>query len=169
MRLEAARLVPKVNKNMQITTSGTEDITKAIGHLQHFDEIATKHWKVAMRASVKPIAAAAKANAPVLTGKTRKSIGSRVTGKGTKVQGKVGSFMWEWYPNVVEHGAKAHAIGKDGESAPALVKGQWKTITKHPGFEGRFFMKKAVQAFRNWIFVQFAAANEAISQELIRK
>lgn len=154
---------------MQITTSGTEDITRAIGKLQNFDEIATKHWKAAMQASVKPIAAAAKANAPALTGKTRRSIGSRVTGKGTKVTGKIGSFMTEWYPNVVEHGAKAHTINDSEGGTHVLVKGQWKTITKHPGFEGRFFMKKAVQSFRNWIFVQFTAANEAISQELIIK
>lgn len=153
---------------MQITATGTDDITKAMGKLANFDEIATKHWKVAMRASVKPIAATAKATVQVDTGKWQKSIGSRVTGKGTRVQGKIGSFMTEWYPNVVEHGAKPHAIAKEG-GAPVLVKGNWKTIIRHPGFEGRFPMKKAVERFRNWIFVQFTAANEAISRELIVK
>lgn len=154
---------------MQITTSGTEDIARALSKLERFDEIATKHWKSAMRASVKPIAAAAKATAPVESGKWKRSIGSRVTGKGTKLQGKIGSFMTEWYPNVVEHGAKAHTIGKDGAPAHVLVKGQWKTITKHPGFEGRFVFKNAVQRFRQWIFVCFTEANEAISAELARK
>jgi hypothetical protein len=154
---------------MQITTSGTEDITQAMGKLANFDAIATKHWKSAMKASVKPIAASAKASVPVDTGKWQRSVGSRVTGKGTSVTGKIGSFMTEWYPNVVEHGAKAHAIGKGGVPAHVLVKGQWKTIVQHPGFAGRFVFKNAVARFRNWIYVQFTLANESISQELTGK
>jgi hypothetical protein len=154
---------------MQITAVGTEDVTRAMSKLAKFDEVATKHWKAAMKGTVKPMAVAARANVPVLTGKWQKSIGSRVTGKGTNIQGKVGSFMWEWYPNVVEHGAKPHTIGKDGQPAHVLIKGQWKTITQHPGFQGVFAFKRAFQSVRSWFVAEFTVANEYIAEELARK
>jgi hypothetical protein len=154
---------------MQITAVGADDISRALGKLEHFDEIATRHWKEAMKGSVKPIAATARATVPVESGKWQRSIGSRVTGKGTKIQGKIGSFMTEWYPNVVEHGAKAHTIGKGGSSAHVLIKGAWKTITEHPGFAGRLVFKNAFQRWRFWVTAEFTVANEAISEELARK
>lgn len=167
---------------MQITATGTDDITKAMGKLANFDEIATKHWKAAMRASVKPMAAAAKGGVPVFTGQFQRSIKSRVSGKGSKVTGRIGSYMDKWYPNVVEHGRGEgkkmpppealydwlRAKGTAENELPQVAFVVARSIGKK-GIKGVFAFKKAFESVRMLVMAQFTAANEAISRELAAK
>jgi len=165
------------------------DLERQIEMLKLYPEIAEAHFRPAVEASVALLAGRIRTQVPVLTGRAQQTMVSKVTGKGVNITGKVGWIGKNapWYINVVEYGARAHALqkGSDNRSkmgrgkvtrraergqlaaVPVLISGVgWRTITNHPGFQGRGFMKAGFEASKPEIDNLLAGANEAIAREL---
>ena len=88
----------------------------------------------------------AKANCPVITGDLRSSITREVI----KTRGRV--FTSVAHAKYVEFGTRPHMIkakNKKALSDGSVIFG--KTVI-HPGFKGRFFMRRAL--YENWIKIQ---------------
>lgn len=134
-----------------------DDQLKAV--LARLDELPVKIEanlaRGGLRAAAKPMLDAAKARVPELSGTLRDSIkissairksqgeilvrivaGSRVSGGGRK--GAKGEERGAFYAHMVEFGTKAHTI-----KGPVKFAGQVFANIKHPGAEGKPFMRPA--------------------------
>ena len=140
------------------------DLDKQIELLKFYPEIVQKHFQPLLKQDVKALAARIKPTIPVLSGKAQKSFGSKVTGKGINLTGRVGWYDRNdpWYPNVLEYGAKPF---EQKTFVPRLSK----YIGKHPGVPAFGFMKQGYESMKPQIEADMARANEGVVQDLALK
>ena len=81
-----------------------KNVDPQIQKLTRFQAFAEAHYKAAMRNVLKPIKAQVKEAAPVMSGKMRKEIWSKVSGVGANIVGRVANGDETWYGNVIEYG-----------------------------------------------------------------
>jgi len=170
----------------------SDDLKNQITKLDGFQEAAEKNLRPAMERAVSLLFSAIEPNVPTLTGLSRSSLETRITGSGLNLSGTVG---WNrasgrrvpWWINIVESGARAHNLApkttirsRVGAAAFAeqrrlgiaptgrhvLVNGQWKTIGIHPGFAGRFMVSNAYDRNQEDISSIFSGAMDQTLQEL---
>lgn len=136
-------------------------LDRQIELLKLYPEIVQKHFTPSLKSGVTELANEIRPNIPVASGRARKTFGSKVTGKGINLTGRVGWYDQDdpWYPNVIEHGAKPHAINS---YAPGLGK----YIRTHPGFSAMGFMAAGYSAMKPVIEALLAQANEGVVKEL---
>ena len=151
-------------------TSG--DVDKQLDVLKHFPEIADRHYRPALNADVADLYARIAPQIPVRTGRASKTFNSQVTGRAFSLKGKVGWFGSDdpWYINVVEHGAKQHAIEVEPQKASALKWGDSNFskghVINHPGLSARGFMAAGYSAMQADIEQDLFLANERIVADL---
>jgi hypothetical protein len=129
--------------------------------LQHFPDLAEKHYRPVIRRDVSALQSLITPNIPVLSGRALSSFGSKVSGKGFRLKGQVGWYDKNdpWYPNVLEYGAKAHEMN-------IFAPGLGKFIKIHPGLSARGFMAAGYSALQPIIENDLAQANERIVSDL---
>lgn len=137
------------------------DVDRQIELLKYYPEVMEKFFRGSLQESVKLAEDEIRPNIPVLTSKARNTFKSRVTGSGINLQGQVGWWgkYTAWYINIVEYGAKAHAMNS---YAPGL--GVY--IENHPGFSARGFMAAGFSAVQPLIDNKMAAASEGVVKEM---
>lgn len=147
------------------------DVDRMMEVLKHFPELAEKHYRPALTLDVAGLKAQIEPQIPVRSGRAAKTFGSKVTGKGFNIKGRVGWYDKSdpWYIRLVESGVKGHAI----EVAPvkkqvlAWPGGFSKGHTiKHPGLSARGFMAAGFSAMQPVIENDLAQANERILADL---
>ena len=149
----------------------TSDVDRQIEVLKHFPDLAEKHYRPVLKQDVSALYGQIKGDIPVRTGAARDSFGSKVTGKGFRLKGTVGWYDRSdpWYPNVLEYGAKAHAINVKPQKAQVLAwpggfsKGH---SIAHPGFSAVGFMAAGYSAIKPRIENDLAMANDRIVADL---
>lgn len=146
------------------------DLARQIELLKLFPEVVKKFFVPVFKRDVKALEGRIRPTIPVLSGRAQQAFGSKVTGSGVNLTGRVGWYDKgdPWYINVVEYGAKAHAMNKRSDKGvPVLVGGAgWRTIKNHPGFSERGFMAAGQSAMQPLIDADMAQANEAVAKEL---
>jgi hypothetical protein len=175
---------------MSLNASVTSpDLEKQLSLLRHYPEIAEAHFRPAVQVSVALLAGAIRPSIPVLSGRAQATFRSKVGGKGLNIEGHVGwpgTRNAPWYINVVEHGARPHPLegGSDIRSkrgarqaakrmesglagVPVFISNVgWRTMSMHPGFTARHFMRAGMEASKSEIDSLLAQANEDIVREL---
>ena len=147
------------------------DVQRQIEVLQHFPDLAEKHYRPAVTRDISILAAGIRSQIPTRSGTALSTFGSKVSGKGFRIRGQVGWYDSNdpWYINVVEHGAGAHAIAVAPQEKEALAWGgsfsKGHTI-EHPGFSARGFMAAGMSAMQGQIETDLALANERIIADL---
>jgi len=165
------------------------DIDKQVLLLQEYPEIARRHYIPALKRATLILKSLIRPTIPSPgrygTGRARSDFTSRVTGTTIeKIQGRVG-FDNTWHMNIVEHGAKAHPLFSGSNvrtrrgaarfargdtkatGVPVSIKGVgWRTMTIHPGFGARGFMKAGYEKGRPMVEQELATANERVAKEL---
>jgi hypothetical protein len=144
-------------------------LDRQIELLKFYPEILEKRFRPALFQSVRGLASRILPTIPEKTGRARETFGSKVTGKGINMTGRVGWYdkTDPWYPNVLEHGAKAHDIKpKDPNGYLRLLNGTYVKEVHHPGFSARGFMAAGYSAYRPVIESLLAAANEGVVKDL---
>lgn len=138
------------------------DLDRQLLLLREFPEIMEKHFRNVLKADVKLLKDRILPTIPTRSGKARKTLKRRVTGKGINLMGQVGWFGKgsAWYINVVEHGAKPHKIGFVPGLGVSFIK------RPHPGFSARGFMAAGFSAMRPIIEADMAQASENALREL---
>jgi len=165
----------------------SSDVDRQIHILRHFPEIVQKHYKPGLKRSAEALAAKIRPNIPELTGKARKTFGSKVTG--AQVESMRAEVGWydkndPWYINIVEYGARPHKLNKGSSSrskraqaelktvtsAPGtpvyILNAGWRTMRIHPGFSKRGFMLAGLSGAWPVVKSELAQANEAVVREL---
>lgn len=139
------------------------DVSWQIEMLKLFPEIGNKHFYPAMQRATKEIKSQVEPNIPIATGLARSEFRKAVSGKGLNITGRVG-FPYgvkAFYVNVLEYGAKPHAIGY----VPRLRK----TIAKHPGIPALKFMERGQKNAESDVKQEMSRAAEGVVNELARK
>lgn len=164
------------------------DLDRQIEILKHFPEVLQKHYVPAFKRNVKAMEGRIRPNIPTLSGRAQETFGSKVTGKGINITGRVGWYDKNdpWYPNIIEHGAKPHSLvkgstvrTKKGARAfadsnrvqtrvPVFIQsaGGWRMMGDHPGFSAFKFMAAGYSAMKPAINAEMARANEAVVNDL---
>lgn len=148
------------------------DLSRQIELLKWFPEVLKKHFVPVFRRDVKALEGRIRPTIPVLSGRAQQTFGSKVTGTGVNVTGRVGWYDKNdpWYPNIVEYGAKPHSLSKDNQRIPVFIEGAgWRMMDKHPGFSARGFMAAGYSAMQPMINADMAQANEAVVNDLALK
>jgi hypothetical protein len=147
------------------------DLDKQIELLKFYPEILEKHFRPAVLSSVKGLEARIKPTIPKRTGKAARSFGSKVTGKGINLTGRVGWYDRRdpWYPNVLEHGAKPHEIKSQKTGGFLFFGGKYARVVQHPGLSKRGFMAAGFSAMKPAIESLLAKANEGVVKDLALK
>lgn len=145
------------------TEFSAADVQWQIQMLKEFPKIGNKHFYPAMHRSTNTIKSKLEPNVPVRTGLARSEMRKAVSGSGLNITGRVG---WKygakaWYINVLESGAKEHAIGY----VPALGV----RIKMHPGLPALKFVQKAQDEAQGTTDPEMARALEAVVNELANK
>lgn len=158
----------------------TQDVDEQIRKLTNFDQIAERHYRLAMLKSVRVVASAVKPHTPVYRGELRRSIGSTISTTGSMVVGKVGSSLKdEEYPKVMEAGRRPGSLtnidnlarwvhlqmGIPNERAKRVAFAVARSI-QEKGIEGRRMFQKGFFESREFVEQMFAEANEKIANEL---
>jgi hypothetical protein len=170
----------------------SDDLKNQILKLDGFQEAAERNLRPAMERATSLLLSGIKPNVPTLTGLSRSSLETRITGSGLNLSGSVGwnrsgGSRSPWWINIVEYGAREHDLtpkstvrNRAGMQnfqdmkrlgfAPAgrhvMVNGQWKTIGIHPGFVGRFMLSNAYETDQDQVEGIFSAAMDQTLQEL---
>ena len=134
----------------ELHTTGLAELHKALQNLPV--EIEKKILASALRAGLREIEAAAKANVPVKSGALQKSIKVRVRNKKDRWRLKgvvVAGNKEAYYAHMVEFGTAAHLI-KPKSRKSLFIAGVMRELVEHPGAAPHPFMRPA-----------FDAANEA--------
>lgn len=159
------------------------ELDRQIELLKVYPEILEKHFVPVLKRDVKLLEARIKPTIPVLSGKAQRAFGSKVTGKGVNLTGRVGWYDKKdpWYPNVLEYGAKAHPLSKGSSirskkaasisggsmsGTPVKIGDRWVTMKIHPGFSARGFMKTGYESMEPLINADLAQANEGVVKDL---
>lgn len=148
------------------------DVDWQIRLIEHFPDIADRHFKPAMSDAVGRLAREIEPNIPIRTGTAAAKFRDAVTGKGMRLTGRVG--WWgagqPWYINVVEYGAKEHEIPAGGGQRPLHLVGGWVMgPVHHPGFGARNFMRKADEATRQRNVERFEQARDKTVSDMTVK
>lgn len=150
----------------------SSDVDKQMEVLQHFPEIADRHYRPALKKDVAALRGLISPNIPVASGRAQETFGSKVSGRGFSLKGRVGWFRSDdpWYINVVEHGAQKHEIDVAPNQKQALKWGDG-AFSKghrinHPGLSARGFMAAGYSAMQGTIEQDLFTANERIIAEL---
>jgi hypothetical protein len=165
-------------------------LDQAENALAQYPEIADKYHRVALRAAVDAIGALIEPDIPVgETGFAKESFATRVavetmstfqdqsfgaenvTGFGTRFL--VGRVGWDgnvrgWYINIVEHGASAHDMERDGLPARFMINGRWVQMHQHPGFPARNFMLSKEDQANGIVETEMIVAGERILAALAK-
>ncbi len=150
----------------------SSDVDKQMEVLKHFPDLAEKHYRPAVRRDVQLLEGVIAPGIPVLSGTAAETFGSKVTGRGFSLKGRVGWYDASdpWYINVVEHGAKPHEIQDKPRTASVLAWGDHNFSKghsiSHPGFSARGFMAAGASAVQGVIESDLGAANERIIADL---
>jgi hypothetical protein len=143
------------------TTISSPLLNQQIELLKFYPEVLKKYFRPVLKRNVAALESRIRPNIPRATGFAESTFGSKVSGTGVNMVGLVG---WHdesdpWYMNVVEHGAKAHAMN-------TFVPGISRYIGTHPGFSKRGFMAAGYSAMRPIIEAEMAQASEGVVKEL---
>ena len=153
---------------VDITAPGVDRMLEV---LKHFPELAEKHYRPVLTRDVAGLKAQIEPQIPKRSGRAVKTFGSKITGKGFNIKGRVGWYDKgdPYYINIVEVGAQKHEIVVKPIRKTVLA---WKggfskghTIP-HPGFSGRGFMAAGYSAIQPVIENDLAQANERILADL---
>lgn len=166
-------------------TSGIDEMMTV---LEHFPELAEKHYRPAMSRDVKALESRIGQDVPIMSGRASDTFGSKVSGRGFRISGRVGWYDKgdPYYINIVEHGAKPHSLVKGTNSRtflgkrkfesqdrsgslagqPVFIGGEWRTIRKHPGMAPRGFMMAGYQSSQGMIESDMFTANERILADI---
>lgn len=136
---------------MSNTIEFDESLRKTLAALDGLpDKLQKSIVRGAVRASAKPMLAAARENVPVVSGTLRDSI--RITSDFDRKTGEVSVKVVAggktkgggdaYYAHMVEYGTKPHRI-----SGPSLLFKRWVKDIKHPGSPPSGFMRKAFDGF----------------------
>ena len=169
------------------------DIDWQIDVLRHYKELSDKHYRPVM------VMNTARAHSTVAsriprgeTGEALKSFGSKVSGVGYNVKGRIGWLDSDdpYYPNVLEYGSRSHAIGSGSKSrtrsqrerflnkkesgtlgagSHIRVGGQWKTVAMVKGMAARGFMSSTFDQVAPNVETDLYQATEAILAELSQR
>lgn len=141
------------------------DVQWQIDVLKAFPKIANRHFYPAMHRSTTTIKSEVEARFPFQsrTGLARSELRKNVSGGGLNITGRVG---WKygskaWYVNVLEYGAREHAIGY----VPTLGV----RIKMHPGIPAMKFMERGQEAAKSKVDPEMAIAAGAVVNELAKK
>ena len=168
------------------------DLDRQIELLKFYPEIMEKHFRPALFRSVRGMESRIRPTIPVKTGKAQASFGSKVTGKGINLTGRVGWYDKNdpIYPNILEYGAQPHPLNKGVSIRKSKKKtaifsayasdpnriasggthvkigDRWVTMEFHPGFSAIGFMAAGFSAYKPVIDAVLAQANEAVVKDL---
>ena len=140
------------------------DVDKQLELLKFYPEILKKHFRPRLYRAVGGLSKQIEPNIPRKTGRAAQTFGSRVRGTGINLMGQVGWYDRgdPWYPNVIEHGAKAHEMN-------TFTPGLGKYIKTHPGFSAIGFMAAGYSAYKGTIDQLMYEASEAVVNEMAVK
>lgn len=168
------------------------ELDQQIELLKLYPEILEKHFRPALYQSVNGLASRIRPLIPVKSGEAQRTFGSKVTGKGINLTGRVGWYDKNdpIYPNIVEHGAKPHPLNKGvsirknkkktalfnrakesgalegGNGTHVLIGDRWVTMQYHPGFSAVGFMAAGYSAYKPAIEAALENANEGVVKDL---
>lgn len=142
-------------------------------------EIVSGEMRTAMQKSTITLASDIRPETPVFMGILRNSIGSDVSGTGSKIVGTVGSSLKdEAYPAVMEHGREPAPVppgklerwvkiklGVTDTQVTMVARKIAHSISLH-GIKGRFFMKKGFEKAQGKILGYFQEALKRIVERL---
>lgn len=147
------------------------DVKAQMEVLEHFPEIADKHYRPALKKDLALLESSVRGNIPTRSGVALSTFGSKLSGRGFRLRGRVGwlDASDPWYINVVEHGAQPHNIQVQPQNRQALTWGG--NFSKghgiqHPGFSARGFMAAGFASVQTTVETDLAMANEKILAEL---
>lgn len=156
---------------IRYTVEGNAEFERMLRYMSQFPKILDKYTAPAMRQTLKVARSVIIPKVPTLTGLAKSSLEEQLFGYGKTLTGVIG---WKggkgapWYINIVEYGAKPHALNKGSKSRTAsqqarfqkrqekgrltgahfMIKGagSWVTMKSHPGFSKRGFMAAGFSA-----------------------
>ena len=167
------------------------ELDRQIELLKLYPEVLAKHFTPALKSSVKAMETRIRPTIPVLSGRAQRAFGSKVTGKGINLTGRVGWYDKNdpIYPNILEHGAKPHPLSKGASirskkksfffsewmndpnrisagGTHVKIGNRWVTMEIHPGFSARRFMAAGYSAMKPVVTALLARANEGVVKDL---
>ena len=170
------------------------DLNRQIEVLKYYPEVLKKYFRSGMKRSVQALESFIRPTIPRATGFAESTFGSKVTGSGISLTGRVGWFDQgdPFYINIVESGAEEHEIVpragnrptysafKAGKGASSVLRflGDGGTsgdeftfsrVVHHPGFSKRGFMAAGFSAMKPVIEAEMANAAEDVMKELALK
>jgi hypothetical protein len=136
---------------LMMSVEGDAELQGMIELLQYYPEIFDEEFYPAMKEAAELVKQQVGPLIPWRTGFIAKTLGSKVIHSGTGAlatravigYGKRFTDFPAWYIGPLDTGARPHDL--DGPTH-VKVKGQWKTIWHHPGFEGRQFQERGFEA-----------------------
>jgi hypothetical protein len=162
------------------------EVDAQISLLNQYPEIAERHYRPTLVRDVALLKQMIEPNIPVASGLAKRTFGSRVVGKGSRIMGEVGWYRKgsPFYVRFLEGGAKTHSISPRGSQRTIVrqlagtggsnVLRFWKggsavfvrRSVQHPGMRGRGFMAAAWAKAQTTVVADIAQANEAVVREL---
>lgn len=144
------------------------DLERQILLLKEYPEILEKRFRPALYRSVNSLANRIRPSIPRRSGRAAQAFGSKVTGKGINLTGRVGWYdrTDPWYPNILEHGAQPHTITAKPGGFLRLQGGRYVRSVQHPGFSAIGFMAAGYSAMQPVITQILAEASESVVQDL---
>jgi hypothetical protein len=138
------------------------DVDKQLALLKYYPEIVKKHFRPRMFQAVRGLESRIAGSIPSKTGRARNTFGSKVSGSGINMTGRVGWYDKDdpIYPNMLEYGVGSHKIGQ-------YVPGLGVYIDVHPGFSAIGFMAAGFSAMEGQISASMAQASEAVVNEMV--
>lgn len=140
------------------------DVEKQIALLKYYPEVLKKHFRPRMFQAVRGLESRIEGTIPSKTGRARDTFGSKVSGTGVNMAGRVGWYDKDDppYPNMLEYGVGSHKIG-------SYVPGLGVYVDVHPGFSAFGFMAAGFSAMEGQISASMAQASEAVVNEMAVK
>ncbi len=156
-----------------------DKIDQQIELLKVYPEVAESHYRPVLIKDVQILKDMILMDVPVLSGRAQKALGSKVTGKGVRLEGEVGWYGAKgrsaWYIRLVEGGTKSHAIegyGSKGRGRTGMLSfsaGSERLVRKsvqHPGVSARHFMQAVWERAREMVTQDISIANDGIVKDL---
>lgn len=134
------------------------DIDKQIELLKFYPEIMAKHFRPVLVTDVSKLYSKIRGTIPKRTGRALSKFRKSVSGNGINLVGRVGWWGTNqpYYVNVLEYGAKPHAIPKNRRFSKR----------QHPGISKRGFMEEGFNAIKPTIDADMANASNAVVNEM---
>lgn len=140
------------------------DVDRQLELLKFYPEVINKHFRSSMYRSVKGLENTIVGTIPMRTGDAISSFGSKVTGSGINLTGRVGWYDKgdPFYPNILEYGAGAHTVN-------AYVPELGRYVGEHPGFSAFGFMAAGYSSMKPQIDEFMRQASENVVNEMAVK